>query len=695
MADKIDINNLQNEAEGLESALRGSINAYNDLIRKNADLADDLSKINKGSDIGLKLATQLKNLNEKDILDKTKIKKLESDTNKLINEIRRNRAEVNRLEKELADPLTRNKKAISDVLKTKQSIVESDEALLDVLQNVLGVSVSISKESKYFSQLGDFINKIPIVGGTLSRPFFDISKALQEANLRGANPLVAGLKAASKSIATLSLGFFIQQAFKASSQVTNLQKSLLLSKNEAYAIRDGFIETAKASGDTFITTDKLLAANAALSEQLGFSKRFSDDLNIGFTNLTKRIGLSEKAAGGLAKASIITGKSMKSITEDASGAVSAVSAQYGIQLNVKDVLEEAGNSSALMLANFKGNPIELAKGVAQMKALGTTLEQTRKQAQGLLDFESSIKNQLEAQLFTGRQMNLERARELAMNNDLVGLQKELVNQGMKYSDFNNANAFQREAMAKAMNLTTDELSEQLLRIEMQKKSQSEILATLGKQAADRASALSAQDKFNAAVEKVSGMFANLLDGPLGKVVDLMASLASSSVAVYGTLGLIAALSFGSVINSVVSLANSLTASAIAGGALEAFINPIGLAVGIAALAGITGLVLAAVNSGSESMEDGIIGADGKVKYKGVKNSITFDKNDKVLRTPSGNIIAGTNLGGGGNDNSVVEAIAKLGDRLDQLSERPVIARPSEFAGPVTVKQIQNINRILA
>jgi hypothetical protein len=47
------------------------------------------------------------------------------------------------------------------------------------------------------------------------------------------------------------------------------------------------------------------------------------------------------------------------------------------------------------------------------------------------------------------------------------------------------------------------------------------------------------------------------------------------------------------------------------------------------------------------------------------------------------------LGGGG---AVVDAIAKLGDRINQLSERPVIARPSEFATPITIKQQQNIRR---
>ena len=86
--------------------------------------------------------------------------------------------------------------------------------------------------------------------------------------------------------------------------------------------------------------------------------------------------------------------------------------------------------------------------------------------------------------------------------------------------------------------------------------------------------------------------------------------------------------------------------------------------------------------------------------------------NRTLSTPQGTyalnnndtVIAGTNLFRGNDVYSgpagalslgggdVVDAITKLGDRINQLSERPVIARPSEFTGPITIKQQQNIRR---
>ena len=553
---------------------------------------------------------------------------------------------------------------------------------MDILQNILGVSVNINKESKYFSQAADFINRIPIIGPTLSKPFRDISIALQEAKLKGSDPIAAGFKAAAGSIATLSLGFFITQAFKASSQVTDLQKSLLLSREEAYALRQEFIGVAAASGDAFITTDKLLASNAALSKQLGFSKRFSDDLNIGFTNLTKRIGLSEEAAGGLAKASIITGKSMKSITNDASGAVSSLSAQYGIQLNVRDVLERAGKSSSLLLANFKGNPIELAKAVAEMDALGTSLETTQKQANALLDFQTSIANTLEASLITGRNINLDKARELALNNDLVGVAKELTSQQIDYNTFSEMNAIQRSSMAKALGLESQELSDQLLKLETQGKSRTQIVALMGEEAANRAMSLSAQDKFNAAIEKLSGLLGNLLDGPLGGFVDLLASAAQHTSLLGAGIGLIAAVQLGSALAQFAALAKTLRLISISTAIIKGLQNPYLLLGGIAA-ATIGGAAVANMLDKSDDLMSGY--------------------GDRTLVTPNGSyalnnndtVIAGTNLfrgndvysgpAGAINMSQPEFDYGKLAQAMSQIKVVSV-SKPSEFAPFISREQ---------
>ncbi len=684
------IEDINVDAGDLKANLASVTREMNNLIQSSSQLAANFGIVRDNNVKTRDLVKELSKISAKDLTNRKEVNKLQSQTKELTKKLRADQIELNRLNLLKQNASVTEAAFLNKLIAKKYEEISISQEILNTTNDVLSVAKELNDNSKYFDKIGDFLSKIPVVGPTLAKPFKDISAALKEANLKGTDPLVAGFKAASQSISTLSLGFFIQQAFKASSQVTDLQKALLLSKNEAYALREAFIDVANASGDTFITTDKLLASNAALSKQLGFSKRFSDDLNIGFINLTKRIGLSEEAAGGLAKASIITSRSMKSITDDASGAVSAISSQYGIQLNVRDVLEEAGKSSSLLLANFKGNPVELAKAVAEMKGLGTSLETVQKQANALLDWQTSIQNTLEASLITGRNINLDKARELALNNDLVGAAKELVGQQVDYNTFSQMNAIQRSSMAKALGLETQELSDQLLKLETQGKSRTQIVALLGEEAAKRASALSAQDKFNAAIEKLSGLLGNVLDGPMGKLVDLMADFASSSFLVYSTLGLITALSFASIISSVVSLAAALTEAAIAAGATEAFISPWAVLGGLALTAAVAGGVMAAVGSAKSSTADDLISGYGERTLITPQGTYALNNNDTV--------IAGTNLFRGNDVYSGPQGAINLSqpsmpefdyDRLAQAMSNiklTSVSKPSEFAPFISREQ---------
>lgn len=676
------LNKAKIEAEEIRGAASGIAQAMQAAVNNASQLAAQLGISSSNSRNIEESARKLIGIQKEDLADKSKIRQIQKDARALQVKISLGQSEINRLYKS-ADSLTAQQKAkLQDILETKVEEVETLKELAALYGQVLDTTKQISKEAKYFDKAAEFLNRIPIIGPTLAKPFKDVSIALQEAKIKGSDPIVAGFNAASKSIATLSLGFFIQQAFKASAQVADLQKSLLLSKNEAYALRDAFIDTAIASGDAFITTDKLLASNAALSQQLGFSKRFSDDLNIGFINLTKRIGLSEEAAGGLAKASIITGKSMKSITDDASGAVSAVSSQYGIQIRVQDVLEKAGKSSSLLLANFKGNPVELAKAVAEMDALGTSLETTQKQANALLDFQTSIQNTLEASLITGRYINLDKARELALNNDLVGVAKELTTQQIDYNTFSDMNAIQRRSMARALGLETQELSDQLLKLEYQKRSATEIAALYGEQAAQRAMELSAQDKFNAAIGKLSGLLGNLMDGPLGGFVDLLAKAAEHTALLGAGVGLIAAIQLGSALAQFATLARTLRQTAIATAIVRGLTNPYLLVGGLAAAA-IGGAAISSMLDKSDDLMSGY--------------------GDRTLITPNGSyalnnndtVIAGTNLFKGndvysGPKDSISLAQPEFDyDRLAQaMSKVKVVSvsKPSEFAPFISREQ---------
>jgi hypothetical protein len=380
----------------------------------------------------------------------------------------------------------------------------------------------------------------------------------------GIDGLTSGLKDIKNLFGPFTAIFeFIKKiAFGASDQVVRIQKGLVASKEEAYALRQEFNDAAVASGEISVNTERMIAANSELGKQLGFNSRFSNDMNIQFIKLTKQLGISEEAAGGLAKLTKANGLEFKDVKNTVYQTTQALSSQNGIQIDQREVMEEVGKITGQTLAMLKGNPKALTEAVVQAKLLGTTLESAKKSGAALLDFESSIENELQAELITGKQFNLERARSAALTGDLTTEMKELANQGIDFNNYSNMNVIAQQKIADMMGKTTDELTDQLLKQQYLGMSHEQIAAMSGEEVANRVEALNAQDKFNLAMEKMQDIVGRIVGGPLGQFADMMASLLENSYVLYGVLGAMAGISF-------VKLVAGLAASAVQAGILAA------------------------------------------------------------------------------------------------------------------------------
>ena len=510
---------------------------------------------------------------------------------------------------------------------TKEKNLQSKYGLTGAaIKGIAGSLQKMGVSSEFFNDLEEDVRKAAISGGSLNAAF------------TGVVGLAKGFGQALTDPATI-MTFLVTQANKADQQTTKLAKSMMQTKFEAMQTREQFVGMANASGDAFINTDKLLEANAELGKQMGFNKVFSQDMNQTFVDLTKKIGLSEEAAGGLARISTATGRTLKATERTIAETTSRISAQNGIQLDGKDILEESGKISGQLLANFKGNPAAIAEAVAQTKVLGTTLEQTKNQASKLLDFESSIGSQLKAELLTGQQLNLERARAYALQGNQVGVAKELTAQGMNFNKFSRLNVIQQNAFAEALGLSSDQLSDQLLKQETLTKSRSEIVALAGEEAAKRLESLSAQDKFNSAVEKLQDLLGNIVGGPLGAIINIL----SDAVSLVGKL-----------ISGIQSILGNTLMKGVLGAA-------VGFAVG-----GIPGLVVggvAGLASGVMSNADDMTGYGARTLLTPT-GAVALNNNDTI--------IAGTNLFKGNDVTSYPEGALNLGgnnSRIENLLER--------------------------
>ena len=359
-------------------------------------------------------------------------------------------------------------------------------------------------------------------------------------------PIVLGLTLLIKTLI-----FFKDAMFAASKQIAEFQRSFAMSREEASALRDRTNDIAGASGTLLLTQKQITQSLQEMNKAFGIAFDFTTKMGAAgvnmlkdFTKLRDNFGLSGEALKGLTGESIRTGESMEDISKEILGQTALIGEQKGVTLDYNNILEEVGKTSGAIRANFAGGAGEIAKAVIQAKFLGLTLQQSDKIAGSLLNFESSIASEMEAELLLGKQLNFEKARALAFDNDIVGATQEIIKQVGTHNDFINLNRIEREAIAKAAGLTTDELADSLREQEelnkmgkvalllgkktgdLEKQSfadlikqadrlghgEEKIAEILGEQVFQRKLAEDASARFAKAMDRVREVFANLVDG---------------------------------------------------------------------------------------------------------------------------------------------------------------------------------------
>lgn len=542
-------------------------------------------------------------------------------------------------------------------------------ALSEKVSNNLGV--------KTFGALSDITKKIPGLN-RFSEPFQQASKASTDITVRmqrinaervkaGKLPMfsnskmnLAGIQAGIKSLGpalTKALGpvtlivELIKGIMQADKETTELQKSMGLTKDQASGFRMNLAAAAAGSNNLNITTTKLLETYNSINKQFGFIARFSDETLVNTTRLTQQVGLSAEAANALAGLSERQGSNATELYETTVGTVLQLQKQSGIQIDQREIFEQIGKTTGTIRANLGSNPITIATAIQKSKEFGASLQDVANAGKSLLQFEESIASELEAELLLGRDINLEKARSAALAGDQVTLAQELQQQAGSFSDFSAMNVIQQEALAKAMGMSSDQLADILYQQDLQSKGAEQVRAELmatGQEDAVRAlDAQSAQDKFNATVQKLQGVFADVgtafmpilqLFGDLLNIVNLILAPVTDLVQLIVGLGRVTA---GFLSGNM--LGNTNAFSEMSFSTPQAF-----------------GM--------SETADDAVIPAGyGETIIKKGKDTIALNNNDTV--------VAGTNLGGSSQSAPVQDNTETK--RTNMLLEK-LISQPSVF-----------------
>ena len=122
------------------------------------------------------------------------------------------------------------------------------------------------------------------------------------------------------------------------------------------------------------------------------------------------------------------------------------------------VLEDIAENSKLFAEFGKDGGQNITRAAVAARKLGLNLSTVESIADSLLNFEESIGSEMEASMLIGKQLNFNKARELALSGDLVGAAQDVVSQIGGQAELEQMNVIQRRALADSIGVSVEELS---------------------------------------------------------------------------------------------------------------------------------------------------------------------------------------------------------------------------------------------
>lgn len=465
-------------------------------------------------------------------------------------------------EKATSRELEKQKKFLLDLVKLREeevknlkSAIEDNKTFTDELRIQAVQTHNMAKNLETLKGGQEIFSRI---SRSILGPFFDAEKAMTSLKEKSLNS-ITGLKGILQSVGEGFSGigkfalivssitalikifkYFVDLAKKADEQVTSLARGLSLSKSEAIGIRDGFLRMESSLRTQYKTIESIVEAQSQLSDITNFSLLYGKETLDAQIQLTKEFKLSSEEATKLNQLFISNGIQGNQGLDIIKKQNLAFFKQTGILPNLSKTFKLIKDISGQILVTFKGNVAALTQAVLKTEKLGINLAKARDISRSLLEFDSSIESELEAELLIGKNLNFERARGLALQGKYAEASEEVLKQVGDIDNFNKLNVLQQEAISKSIGMSVDELSEALLKQKLitgEAKAQIARYRELGEN--KRADALeqrmingdsyeqaekslTAQEKFNNALEKAQEIFRSLVDGGnLNKLVDLL------------------------------------------------------------------------------------------------------------------------------------------------------------------------------
>ena len=274
--------------------------------------------------------------------------------------------------------------------------------------------------------------------------------------------LTAGVKRLGAAFLANPMLFIAGIALAAAKAFYGFQKAVRDTANEleisAKASRDMAFELKKAEMEMSFfgfDADKLKTTLTTISQEFGTMEMITVENAKNIEMMAQEMGVAGTEVVKFNKVMMdLTGASFD-VASNIAQSVADLAESEGVAIGrvMKDVSTNAETFAKFSMDGAQG----LARAAVEAAKIGGELKTVLDAADSLLKFESSLTAQFKAQVLTGKQINTETARRLALEGDIAGLTTEIQDIVRGIGDIQSLNVIERESIAAAIGISVRDL----------------------------------------------------------------------------------------------------------------------------------------------------------------------------------------------------------------------------------------------
>lgn len=254
-------------------------------------------------------------------------------------------------------------------------------------------------------------------------------------------------------VAAIGMAFKLMSDF--AQKALEVRQSLGTSAAESARLAGNMTAAGLAAKAVGGSSQEAENAVKGLVDEFGSLSVVSAGVSVKLGLMTGQFGISGANAAKLLKsmeaingASIETNMNLISATGELARAEGVAPAK---------VLNDIAENTKLFAEFAKDGGENIAKAALHAAKLGLNLSNVAQIADKLLNFEQSIQDEMQAEMLIGKQLNLDKARQLALEGDLEGLMGEVTDNLVSQAEWSEMNVIQRRALADAIGVSAADM----------------------------------------------------------------------------------------------------------------------------------------------------------------------------------------------------------------------------------------------